>query len=377
MKALSTTVLTLVAGSIAAVTLAANAPKIPVPQEDGPAEHQLPGQPMPPAPGTYGLDPRNGAFRHPGVTPASDLAHPFPGSLDYLDLNEYRLNTKVEVYLPHVVATGHSWGATIDLDGRRYLYDYYSNGYKVFDTTDVRNSRLVAEKKLDFSKGEHPFGPFVARWNEKLRKTIAVQCYQVPRYGVLENKYEQPEKVQVIRQMKLLRGFRIFEVTEADPAKWTLLSATTLDPFHKADEVPQQGSGCLDVPTYFGDKYLFVAGAPDDSYSLQEYPSILYSAAHVAYDISDPANPKRLGRVVSTGSTRRRRRDLSKESALRQQDLVDGCAHVVLHAALGRERGQVRVHRDGRPGLLHRRCLGSGQHAHGVAPGDAAFGRRQ
>lgn len=264
---------------------------IPPPQETAP-EARLPGEPADPAPGTYGYDVKTGVFTHPARTPASHHSHPFAESLDYIDQNEYRLNTEVLAYYPFVVATGHTWQATFDLKDRRYMYHYYSNAYKVYDITNVRDVRVIAEKSFDTAGGEHPFGPFVARWNAKLGKLIAIQCYQVPRYGVLENKYTEPDKVQVIRNLEILRGFRIFEIVA--PTDWKLLSETTLDPDQDPKKFPQQGSGCIDVPTYFGDKYLFVVGAPDDSYSLQEYPSILYSAAQVAYDVSDPSRPKRL-----------------------------------------------------------------------------------
>lgn len=271
----------------------AGAADLPIPPADSqPPPVHLPGQPLPPPPGTYGYDPRSGNFRHPVATPAVEGPQPFAGSLDYLDLNEYRLNTKVEAYVPHVMSTGHSWMATFDLNGRRYMYDYYRSGYKVFDVTNIRDVKLIAEKRIDFAHGEHPFGPFTARWNKRLNKLIAVQCYETPRFGILENKYLQPDKVQAIREMRILRGFRIFEIV--GPTDWQLLSEITLDPWHEANEFPQQGSGCLDVPAYFGDRYLFVAGAPDDSYSLQEYPSVLYSAGHLAYDVADPTRPKLL-----------------------------------------------------------------------------------
>jgi hypothetical protein len=268
--------------------------RIPIPaEEDARPDIQLPGQPPDPAPDSYGYDNRTGVFKHPAMTPATHRSHPFAGSLDYLDQREYRLNTEVLAYYPFVVATGHTWQATFDLGGRRYMYHYYSNKYKVYDVTDVRDVKLVADRKIDTANGEHPFGPFVTRWNARLGKLIAVQCYQVPRYGILENKYTEPDKVQAIRNLRMLHGFRIFEI--AGPTDWRLLSETALDPLQDPQKFPQQGSGCIDVPTYFGDRYLFVAGAPDDSYSLQEYPSILYSAAQLAYDISDPAHPKRLG----------------------------------------------------------------------------------
>lgn len=270
----------------------AGTPRIPVPPSDATDPKRLPGEPADPDPTQYGYDMRTGVFRHPAAAPASERPHPFAQSLDYLDQGTYSKNTKVEAYYPFLVATGHTWQATFDMNGRRYMYHYYRSGYKVYDITDVRAAKIIAEKKVNFSKGEHPFGPFVARWNKRLGKLIAIQCYETPRFGVLENKYLQPDKVREIRSMEFLRGFKIFELTS--PTEWKLLSETTLDPFHSAAHRPQQGSGCLDVPAYFGDRYLFVAGAPDDSFALQEYPSYLYSAAHIAYDVSDPSHPKRL-----------------------------------------------------------------------------------
>ena len=67
----------------------------------------------------------------------------------------------------------------------------------------------------------------------------------------------------------------------------------TLDPDQDPKTQPQHGSGCLDVP-YFNEKYLFVAGAPDDSFANTEYTSVLWSGGQITYDISDPAKPKRL-----------------------------------------------------------------------------------
>jgi hypothetical protein len=95
-----------------------------------------------------------------------------------------------------------------------------------------------------------------------------------------------------MRGFKFLRGFRVFELTGPTSSGWKLLAEMPLDPKAVPGQTPQQGSGCLDIPYYVGDKYVFVAGAPDDSYSLQEYKSYLYSAAQLVYDISDPSHPK-------------------------------------------------------------------------------------
>ena len=268
--------------------------KIMVPNE--PKEHvtRLPGEPPDPDPKSYGMDAKTGVYRHPAVTPESKGQNPFPGALDFLDQNEYRKNTKVEAFYPLVVSTGHSWQVIFDMNNRRYMYDYYRTAYKVYDITDPRALKVVAEKTID-SRREHPFGPFAVQYNQKLNKMISVMCYETPRFGILENKYTEPDKVNVIRNLKFLRGFRIYEMNGPVPTEWKMLSEVALDPFHASDDLEnQQGSGCLDVPVYFGDKYLFVAGAPDNSFANTEYKSYLYSGGQLAFDISDPSNPKRL-----------------------------------------------------------------------------------
>jgi hypothetical protein len=131
------------------------------------------------------------------------------------------------------------------------------------------------------------------RYSQSLGKLIAVQCYEVPRFGIINNKYLEPDKVKFVRGMKMLRGFAIYEVTSPLFAEWKLLSEVTLDPKKSAQDQPQEGSGCLDVP-YFNEKYLFIAAAPDDSFANTEYTSVLWSAGQMAFDISDPAKPKQL-----------------------------------------------------------------------------------
>jgi hypothetical protein len=255
-----------------------------------PPSDRLEGEPAEPDPKTFGYDAKTGVYTQPAMTPETAGAHPFPGSLDHVDLNQYALNTKVEAYYPHVVAAGHTWQAIFDMNGHRYMYDYYRDRYEVYDITDPRRAVTVAAKSFDYAKGDHPFGPFNIQFNKNLGKYIAVQCYETPRYGLLRSKYTQPDKVAIIRGMKFTRGFRVFEVN--GPDDWTMLSDVPLDPKAVSGQYPQEGSGCLDVPYYVGDKYVFVAGAPDDSYSLQEYKSYLYSAVQLAYDISDPRHPK-------------------------------------------------------------------------------------
>jgi hypothetical protein len=254
-----------------------------------PSPDRLPGEPADPDPATYGYDAKTGLYTHPAMTPETAGAHPFAGSLDHVDLSQYAKNTKVEAYYPKVVAAGHTWQEIFDMNDRRYMFDYYRDRYVLYDITDPRQASIIEEKSYDTAKGDHPFGPFNLQFNKKLNKYIAVQCYETPRYGILRSKYTQPDKVALIRSLKFVRGFRVYEVTS--PTAWTLLSEVPLDPKAVPGVMPQQGSGCLDVPYYVGDKYVFVAGAPDDSYSLQEYKSYLYSAVQLVYDISDPSHP--------------------------------------------------------------------------------------
>lgn len=266
---------------------APNAP-LPKPKDEKPL---LNGEPSEPKPGSWGYNPKTGIFTHPVSSPDNEGPQPFEGSLPYLDQNQYTKNMNVEAFYPYVIGWGHSWQATFDLNGRRYLYDYETDMYNIFDITDPKSAKRIANKIIDTEAGDQRFGPLNGKYNKKLNKTIAAQCYEVPRYGVLNNKYENPEQVEDIRNKEMLRGFRMFEVTSPFFEDWKLLSETPLDVNANSSDLIQQGSGCQDVPVYSGDKYLYVAGAPDDSFSNTEYKSYLYSGAQLAYDVSDPTNP--------------------------------------------------------------------------------------
>lgn len=270
-----------------------NAPDVPMPEGKKNAP-LLPGEPSEPQSGSWGYDSKTGVFKHPKQSPDNEGPQPFEGSLPYLDQNQYTKNMNVEAFYPYVVGWGHSWQATFDLNGRRYLYDLETDMYNVFDITDPKNAKRIANKMIDTEKGDKRFGPMTVKYNKELDKTIAVQCYEVPRYGVLSNKYESPKQVEDIKNKEMLRGFRMFEVTTPLFSDWKLLSETSLDINAKASDPVQQGSGCQDVPVYDGGDYLFVAGAPDDTFINTEYKSYLYSGAQMAYDVSNPSKPKRL-----------------------------------------------------------------------------------
>lgn len=271
--------------------------KVPLPKEDTKAGDRFvaraPGEPAHPAAGSWGYDKSTGEFKHPAQTPFMPGMVSWEGQLDYLDQNQYALNTKVEAFYPYVVVPNHTWQTVFDLGGRRYMYHYYRNAYKGYDITDPRDLKIIAEKTLNTRGGDRPFGPMAIRFNKTLGKLLAVQCYEVPRFGIINNKYLEPDKVQAVRGMKMLRGFAIYDVTSPRFEDWKLLSEVTHDPKKTAKDQPQEGSGCLDVP-YFNEKYLFVAAAPDDSFSNTEYTSVLWSAGQLAYDISDPSQPKLL-----------------------------------------------------------------------------------
>lgn len=277
-----------------------NAPDAPPPssQEFKP----LPGEPAWPAPGSWGYDKKTGKFKSPDMTPDAYGAHPVEGSLPYLDQNQYTKNTKQENFIPDVAGAGHSWQASFDWQGRRYLYDYETWMYNLYDITDPHNVKVVQKKTFNTKGGEHQFGPFNVKYNAKLDKTIAVQCYEISRYGLIHNRYTHPEEVTRARQKPMLRGFRIFEVTGPQWTDWKLLSETPLDPYASAKDPVQQGSGCQDVPVYHGDQYLWIAGAPDDSFANTEYKTYLHAGAQMAWDISDPSNPKRLSTWWAPGS---------------------------------------------------------------------------
>lgn len=286
------------------VAPAAGTPKLPV-KENPESAKGIAGEPAKPDPASYGLDPATGVYKHPAETPSIGGTHPFKGSLDHLDQSSYLHNTKVEALHPEMLGSPyHSWQTTVDMNGRRYMVIHEKSFYKVFDITDPRKAQLIAQKKWGWGSSEHPFGPLTIQFNEKLGKHVAVQCYEVTRFGILENKYkaEQQDKIDTIRKQPILRGFRVFELDGPDPAQWKKLSELPLDAGSSADKFPQQGSGCGDIPVYWGGKYLFVSGAPDDSFANQEYANFLYNQAQMAFDLSDPRAPKRLSTWWVPGS---------------------------------------------------------------------------
>lgn len=270
-------------------------------------------KPHRPVPGIdYGMDPETGKFSHPKATPLVTDPPNFEGQLDYWDQQSYSKNMTVIGTYP-IASPFHSWQNIVDFDDRRYMYVYGSRNLKIFDITDPRKAKIVYKKGGDWSgegmsKEVNPyakndrFGAASIQWNKKLGKYIMVQSFEVSRFGVMEDKMKEPDKVDLTRHWYKLKGFKVYSMDGPLPDQWELLAEVTTDYKHPDAKIgDQQGSGSLDVPAYFGGKYMFLAAAPDASFALTEYPDYLYSPGFQAWDMTDPANPKFLDQFATPG----------------------------------------------------------------------------
>jgi hypothetical protein len=153
----------------------------------------------------------------------------------------------------------------------------------------------------------HDFwGASSIQWNDALGKYVMVQSFeqrrQIPDLGVEEgkDKFGNPAGVASLRASPQLKGFKVYALEGPRKADWRLLATVSTDDTQKdplataAGKEPQQGSGSLDVPYYTGQRYLFVATAPNDRYANTEYPTYLYSPGYQSWDMSDPSRPKLL-----------------------------------------------------------------------------------
>ena len=269
--------------------------------------------PADPDPGSWGMDPATGKFVHPEATPHQHGTVSFEGELDHWDTNEYAKNVKVEAYYPWVVEPFHTWQNIVDFDGRRYLYQYVRTDLGIFDITDPKDVKKVYEKGNPWGPegpGEsvNPyadgdmFGAASIMWNAELGKMVMVQSFEIRRFGVINDKRTEPDKVAMHRRSDHLKGFKVYEMNGPLPEHWTLLSEVTTDVLHPSAPIgEQEGSGVRDIPTYFGGKYMFLATAPDDTWGLTEYPTDLYSSGYQAWDMSDPAEPRFLDQFAAPG----------------------------------------------------------------------------
>ena len=269
--------------------------------------------PPDPPEGSFGLDRETGEFRHPTATRDSHDAHRFEGSLDYWDSNDYAFNMTVEAYYPITVEPFHTWQNIVDFDDRRYLYQYVRGDLKIMDITDPKNVEVLltrghtwgpegaGEPENPYSEGDM-FGAASIQWNERLDTYVMVQAFEIRRFGLLSNKYSEPDLVQAIRNSNHLKGFKVYAMNGPLPDDWELLAERTTD--YSRPDAPigeQEGSGVRDIPLYFGGRYMFVAAAPSASHALTEYPNDLYSAGYQAWDMLDPANPKFLDQLNVPG----------------------------------------------------------------------------
>lgn len=270
--------------------------------------------PEEPAKSSYGIDKKTGEFTHPARTAHTYENKPFEGLLDYWDTEQYSKNIKVEAFYPIQVEPFHTWQNIVDFDGRRYLYQYVRRDLKIMDITNPKDVKLIFTKGHTWgangpdAKEQNPydesdmFGAASIQWNKKLQKNIMVQAFEIRRFGLLKDKFTQPEKVDAIRNAKHLKGFKVYEMNGPLPSDWKLLAERTTDVKHPDAPIgKQQGSGVRDMPTYFGGDVMYVAAAPDAAHGLTEYGNDLYSAGYQSWDMSDPSNPKFLNQLTVPG----------------------------------------------------------------------------
>ncbi|RJL24565.1 hypothetical protein D5H75_29310 [Bailinhaonella thermotolerans] len=312
-----------------------------------PADSHIPSacgdrRPQEADPGSYGMQ-LDGSFRHPGLTPAGEERHSFPGGARDLfpatkgyDPRSYTEGpVKVEAayrgpdFTPDYF---HTWQNVVDFGGRRYLFQYDRSEARVYDVTDVRKVTIVerlSRSDVDVPYGENPelrdgkdwkahdyWGASTIQWNARLKAYVMVQSFEQKRQvGELgdapgRTKFENPEGVARLRATPGLKGFKVYRLDGPRKKDWKLLSTVTTDSTvanpldSRPESTPQQGSGSLDVPYYIGEKYLFLAAAPRDDWGNTEVPTYLYSAGYQAWDLSDPAKPRKLGEWHRPGQVR-------------------------------------------------------------------------
>ncbi|MET3985259.1 hypothetical protein [Streptomyces sp. PvR034] len=276
-------------------------------------------RPGPADPGAYGVQ-LDGTFRHPALTPVDEEhEHSFPGRNENYDTRSYIKNMKVEAAYEGADFTPdffHTWQNVVDFDGRRYLFQYDRSEGRVYDITDVKKVSVVEkmsrsdvggdETKANASWAANDYwGASTIQWNKKLGAYVMVQSFEDKRQ-ISEltdepghDKYGNPAGVEKLRGKPGLKGFKVFRLDGPRKKDWELLStvstdSTQRDPLSSDPNTAQQGSGSLDVPYWTGEKYMFIATAPNDTYSGTEYPTNLHSAGYQSWDMSDPAHPKLL-----------------------------------------------------------------------------------
>ena len=209
-------------------------------------------KPPAPVPGKdYGMDPASGKFVHPKATPLVRKAPSFPGQLSYWDQKSYKKNVDVLAFYDFIPSAGHTWQSIADFGNKRYMYVYYRSGLGIFDITDPRKAklvyrrgqRIVAHGKRDivnpYAKGDG-FGAANIQWHKGLGKYVMVQAFEVPRYGVMDAKYREPEGVKTLKHWSGLKGFRVYAMDGPLPDQWKLIAERTTDYRHPYAPYGQQ-----------------------------------------------------------------------------------------------------------------------------------------
>lgn len=267
-----------------------------------------------PSPESYGKDPKTGEYHAPKATPEPEGEAPFNDQINYWDPESYSLNMKVEAFYPYVVNPAHTWQNIVDMNGRRYMYQYYMRNMKIYDITNPKAVKLLLTRGSDWTKdgptkpqnafpeGSLGAGAITIQWSKARGKYILVQGVEVIRFGLLKEKMYEPEKVEAVRNSTDLKGFRVFEMNGPLPDQWVKIAEVTTD--YKHPDAPigkQQGSGVLDIPYWTGGKYMIVAAASDDRQALTEYPNYLHSPGYQIWDMSDPSKPTFVSELTVPG----------------------------------------------------------------------------
>lgn len=269
--------------------------------------------PIPPVPGRdYGMD-AQGRFQPPKATPLTHEAPAFPGQLTGWDAKSYAKNVDVLAFYPHVGSPWHAWIEVADFNGRRFMYVHDRDYLTVLDVTDPSKAAVVyrrggvwgrdgASEPFDAAGVKDYFGGVTIAWNKALGKNVLVASYEIGRFGLMQDKTREPDKVAAQRRYSSLKGFRVYVMDGPLPNQWRLIATRTTDIAHPNAPVgAQQGSGSLDAVNWSGGRYMLLSAAPDDRYVLTEYPDYLYSPGYQVWDMANPAKPTFVSQITVPG----------------------------------------------------------------------------
>ena len=186
-------------------------------------------RPAPLQPGVdYGMDPATGQFIWPKATPEVHKGQKFPGEMTTWDKQSYAKNVKVLAFYPGVGSPFHAWNNIADFEGRRYLYVHDRDYLRILDVTDPPRARSCIrraasgaegfERKVRSGQRAGLSGRRHHRLEQKLGKPVLVASFEIGRYGLLNEKLEQPDKVAAQRKYNSLKGFKVFAMDGPCPA---------------------------------------------------------------------------------------------------------------------------------------------------------------